>query len=120
VAVAGFLAGCVSTSGGPTAGVAPASSPSSTASLPVVAPRHVLSSECAYTSAAECRRIHAEGIRLMLASCPQNDASCARVRVVSAKRVNARTAEITVRDGNGKRSVRRVPVAMSTAPVPVH
>ena len=115
VAVAGLLAGCGSTSPVTTASVSPTATPGTVVLSPSAVPmRHVSSAGCAsHISAAECRRVHAEGIRLMLASCPPNDARCARVRVVSVRRVNARTARMTVRDTvTGKQSVRNVPVSM--------
>ena len=115
VAIAGLLAGCGSTSPVTTSAVSPAARPGDVVVSRTAAPmRNVSSADCSpHVSAAECRRIHAEGVRLMLASCPPNDARCARVRVVSVRRVNARTARMTVRDTvTGQQTVRNVPVSM--------
>jgi len=115
VAAAGLLSACGSTSPVTTAAVSPTAAPGTVVLSRTAVPMRQLSSTgCGQgVSGAECRRIHAEGIRLMLASCPRNDARCARVRVVSVRRVNARTARMTVRDTvTGQQSVRNVPVSM--------
>ncbi len=111
----GLLAACGSLPSGPTfwaptAAAVPVEAPAFTGST-----RHaVVPRGCAHwVSDAECSRVHAEGLRMLRATCPQNDKTCASVEVVSARRVSARVTELTVRDATtGKVVKKRVPVTM--------
>jgi hypothetical protein len=122
LAAAGLLAGCSSsTPVVSTTSSLPANTTTySTAPARVAtgAPRHVVErSGCAaWVSQAECRRIHAEGERMLRATCPAGDARCSGVQVVAARRIDARTTELTVRDKNtGKQTKRRVELETSAA-----
>lgn len=114
--VSGLLAACSSTAPVTTSSSYPANA--TVYSSPPPSARHAAAeSGCAgWVSQAECRRVHAEGERLMRATCPANDASCARIEIVRARRINARTTELTIRDRQtGKQTKKRVSLETSAA-----
>lgn len=119
LAVPALLAACSSTTPVTTGPQASAPAPAVAAAPAAPArPRHVVvQSGCAHwVSQAECRRVHAEGERLLHASCPANDARCARMEVVAVRRIDTRTSELTVRDRQtGKQTKKRVSLETSAA-----